>query len=146
MQNLKITTVKLLSFFNFREIDVEINEEIKRISLRIEDEIINAKNMPILVSSFNQILKLIAKKYDEGPIVVDVNNYHQEREKLVIALAKAGAKKAALTKNDVILPPMNAFERHLIHEELSARPDLKTESIGEGQSRRVVVKFIDKLI
>jgi len=142
MQNLKKTTLKLLSFFNFKEINVEINEEIKKISLRIEDEIINVKNTPIIISSFNQILKLIAKKYNEGPIVVDVNNYFQEREKLVIALAKAGAKKAALTKNDVILPPMNAFERHLIHEELSVRPDLKTESVGEGQSRRVVVKFI----
>ena len=142
MQNLKKTAVKLLSFFNFKEADVEINEEIKRISLRIEDEVINAKNMPIVIGSFNQILKLIAKKYDEGPIVVDVNNYHQEREKLVIALAKAGAKKAALTKNDVILPPMNAFERHLVHEEISVRPDLKTESTGEGQSRRVIVKFI----
>jgi len=142
MQNLKKTTLKLLSFFNFKEINVEINEEIKKISLRIEDEIINVKNTPIIISSFNQILKLIAKKYNEGPIVVDVNNYFQEREKLVIALAKAGAKKAALTKNDVILPPMNAFERHLIHEELSVRPDLKTESVGEGQSRRVIVKFI----
>jgi len=143
MQNLKETTVKLLSFFNFRETSVEINEEIKRISLRIEDEIVNAKNMPIIIGSFNQILKLIAKKYNEGPIIVDVNNYHQEREKLVIALAKAGAKKAVITKNDVILPPMNAFERHLVHEELSVRPDLKTESIGEGKSRRVVVKFIN---
>jgi len=142
MQNLKKTTLKLLSFLNFKETNVEINEEIKRISLRIEDEVINAKNMPIIIGSFNQILKLIAKKFNEGPIVVDVNNYYQEREKLVIALAKAGAKKAALTKNDVILPPMNAFERHLVHEELSVRPDLKTESAGEGQSRRVIVKFI----
>ncbi len=143
MQNLKETTVKLLAFLRFKEASVDVNEEIKRISLQIEDEAINTKNMPIIISAFNQILKLIAKKHDEGPITVDVNNYHQEKERLVIALAKAGAKKAALTKNDVILPPMNAFERHLIHEELSARPDLKTESIGEGKSRRVVVKFIN---
>jgi predicted RNA-binding protein Jag len=142
MQNLKETTIKLLSFFGFREANVEIDEERKRVSLRIDDEAIGAKNMPILMGSFSKVLKLIAKKYDEGPITVDVNNHYREREKLVLELAKAGAKKASVTKNDVILPPMNAFERHLVHEELSIRPDLKTESIGEGQARRVVIKFI----
>jgi predicted RNA-binding protein Jag len=143
MQNLKETTTKLLSFFGFRESSVEIDEERKRVSLRIEDESVNTKTMPVLINSFNRVLKLIAKKYDEGPITVDVNNHHREREKLVMELAKAGAKKASITKNDVVLPPMNAFERHLVHEELSVRPDLKTESIGEGQSRRVVIKFIE---
>jgi len=142
MQNLKEATTKLLSFFGFKESSVEIDEERKRVSLRIDDESVNAKTMPILIGSFNKVLKLIAKKYDEGPITVDVNNHHREREKLVVELAKAGAKKASITKNDVVLPPMNAFERHLVHEELSVRPDLKTESIGEGQSRRVVIKFI----
>jgi predicted RNA-binding protein Jag len=142
MQNLKEATTKLLSFFGFREANVEIDEERKRVSLKIDDDVLNAKNMPILINSFNRVLRLIAKKYDEGPITVDINNHHKEREKLVVELAKAGAKKASITKNDVILPPMNAFERHLVHEELSIRPDLKTESIGEGQARRVVIKFI----
>ncbi len=142
MQNLKETTTKLLSFFGFRESSVEVDEDKKRVSLKIDDESVNAKTMPILINSFNKVLKLVAKKYDEGPITVDVNNHHRERERLVIELAKAGAKKASVTKNDVVLPPMNAFERHLVHEELSVRPDLKTESIGEGQSRRVVIKFI----
>ncbi len=142
MRNLKEATTKLLSFFGFKESSVEIDEEKKRVSLKIDDETVNAKTMPILINSFNKVLKLVAKKYDEGPITVDVNNHHREREKLVVELAKAGAKKASVTKSDVVLPPMNAFERHLVHEELSVRPDLKTESIGEGQSRRVVIKFI----
>ncbi|MFA4999285.1 MAG: R3H domain-containing nucleic acid-binding protein [Parcubacteria group bacterium] len=142
MQNLKEITTKLLPLFGFKEASVEIDEEKKRVSLKIDDGTINAKNMPALINAFNRVLKLIAKKYDEGPITVDVNNHHREREKLVVELAKAGAKKAATTKGDVVLPPMNAFERHLVHEEISVRPDLKTESVGEGQSRRVVIKFI----
>jgi len=142
MQNLKETTDKLLSFFNFKESKIEIDEEKKRVSLYIDDETVNSKNMTSVINSFNRLLKLIAKKYDEGPIRVDINNHHREREKLVIELAKAGAKKASITKSDVVLPPMNAFERHLVHEELSVRPDLKTESIGEGTSRRVVIKNI----
>jgi predicted RNA-binding protein Jag len=37
---------------------------------------------------------------------------------------------------------MNAYERRLIHAELAARPDVKTESLGEGRGRYVVVKPI----
>ena len=58
-------------------------------------------------------------------------------------LARAGAKKAAITKNDVVLPPMNAYERRLIHTELSIRPDIKTESVGQDLSRQVVIKFLE---
>jgi len=105
--------------------------------------VITPKDIPTLINCFNKVLKLVAKKYDEGPIVVDVNNHHKEREKLVIELAKAGAKKAVVAKTDVVLPPMNSFERHLVHEELSIRPDVRTESIGEGAARRVVIKNID---
>ena len=37
---------------------------------------------------------------------------------------------------------MSAFERRIIHEFLSDASDLKTESIGTGRSRRVVIKYI----
>jgi spoIIIJ-associated protein len=143
MENLKEITNKLLEFLDFRESRADFDEERKRVSLYIDDESVNPKTIPIVINSFNRVLKLIAKKHDEGPIMVDVNNHHREKEKLVIELAKAGAKKASMTKADVSLPPMNAFERHLVHEELSVRPDVRTESIGEGPSRRVVIKFIE---
>jgi len=142
MQNLKEITTQLLALCHFEDASVVIDDKSKKVSLRIYDDIVNTKDMPIIIHAFSRVLKLIAKKYDEGPISVDINNYHGEKEKLVVELAKAGAKKAAITQNDVVLPPMNAFERHLVHEELAIRPDIKTESIGEGQARRVVVKFI----
>ncbi len=143
MKNSQEIINKLIFLCQFRSASVDIDEENRKIMLRIDDEVINTKNMPIIINAFSQVFKLIAKKYDEGPVVVDINNYYKDKEKLVIELAKAGAKKAVITKNDVILPPMNAFERHLVHEELSVRPDVKTESIGAGTSRRVVVKFIE---
>lgn len=142
MKNLKEQTDRLLSLFGFRESRAEYDEENKRVSIYISDDSILEKQIPVLVNSFDKVLKLIAKKYDEGPISVDVNNHHKEREKMIIELAKAAAKKAATTKTDVPLPPMNSFERRLVHNEIAVRPDLKTESIGDGEGRRVVVKYI----
>lgn len=143
MKNLKEITQNLISYLNFTESRVEFDDEHKRVSIHINDEIIDSKNIPALIDSFSKVLKLIAKKYDEGPINVDVNDHHRDREKMIIELAKAGAKKASLMKTEVVLPPMNSFERHLVHDELATRPDIKTESTGEETNRRVVIKFIE---
>ena len=37
------------------------------------------------------------------------------------------------------LRPMSAYERRIIHLTLADHPDVSTESIGQGESRRVVV-------
>ena len=37
---------------------------------------------------------------------------------------------------------MSAFERRIVHEFLSDATDLKTESVGFGGARRVVIKYI----
>lgn len=142
MQNLKEITNKLMQMLNFHESRVEFDEENKKVSIYINDETINSIKTAELIVWFDRILRLVAKKYDEGPITVDVNGFHHDREKLVAELAKAGAKKSAITKTDVVLPPMNSFERHLVHDEIATRPDLRTESIGEGTNRRVVIKYI----
>jgi len=143
MQNLKSIIEKLLPLFGFREARVDFDETNRRVAFFIDDEIITARNTPEMVIYLNRILGLIAKKLDEGPVAVDVNNCRKEREKFIIELARAAAKKSAATKGDVILPPMNAYERRLIHTELSVRPDIKTESVGQGSGRQVVIKFLE---
>ena len=37
---------------------------------------------------------------------------------------------------------MTSFERRIVHEFLSDAVDLKTESVGMGNTRRVVIKYI----
>ncbi|MST04322.1 MAG: hypothetical protein EXS49_02020, partial [Candidatus Pacebacteria bacterium] len=45
-------------------------------------------------------------------------------------------------KSEVRLPAMNAYERRIVHTELAVRPDVKTESSGEGRERCVVIRPI----
>ncbi len=142
MQNTREFTNKILVTIGFDDARAEFNEETKRVSLHVNDPAVNSSNIMMVMDAFAKVLRAVAKKHDEGPITVDLNNYFRDKEKLVIELAKAAAKKSAITKTDVVLPPMNPFERHLVHEELSVRPDVKTESTGAGNSRRVVIKYI----
>jgi len=61
---------------------------------------------------------------------------------LIVELAKAAARKSLAEKKEISLPPMNAYERRIVHLELSSRPDIKTESIGEGRERYIVIRPI----
>jgi len=143
MQKIKEVVNQLIPMFGFREARVDFDEHNRRIAFFIDDEVVISKKTGEMIAHFNRVFGLIAKKFNEGPVVIDINNYCKEREKLIIELARAGAKKAAITKDDVILPPMNSYERRLVHTELATRPDVKTESIGQGFGRQVVVRFLE---
>lgn len=127
----------------FRDFSVNLEPESSRISVFFESNDYIKDNLPSIVASFNLLVKLMAKKRNPESIVfVDVNSYRKERENIILELARGAARKAAGTKTEITLPPMNAYERRLIHSELASRPDIKTESVGEGKERYVVVKPI----
>lgn len=143
MEILKQTTRELLEKIGFNDCSVEIDAEAKKIIVFINEGDWLKNWLPQLVENFHYLLNLIARRQSGAGVFVDVNNYRKERERLIVEIAKAAARKALLTKTEIKLPAMNAYERRLIHVELSTRPDVKTESIGMGAERGVVVKPID---
>ncbi|BCX15897.1 MAG: hypothetical protein KatS3mg098_126 [Candidatus Parcubacteria bacterium] len=134
---------QLISLMGFSDFSITFSEESRRFSVFINDGHFLARHLAHLVNDLDFILKSILKKKGWGPVFVDINNYRKEREELIIKLAKAGARKAILTKEKVTLPPMNAYERRIVHLQLATYPDLKTESEGEGKERRVVIKPLE---
>lgn len=74
----------------------------------------------------------------------DINGYRQQKEQYLQDLAQDLADQAVLTKAAKEFPSMLAFERRIVHTALAKRGDVQTESIGEGEERRVLVKPISK--
>lgn len=142
MEEMKKTLEELIGLMGFKDFSVSVSEESKRLSVFINDAPFLSWQVPQMVADLDFVLKMIAKKKELGMVFVDVNNHRKEREDLIVKLAKATAKKAMITKEEISLPPMNAYERRIIHAELAMNPDLKTESAGEGKGRHVVVKPI----
>jgi len=140
MESLKEQVSKLVELMGFSKFEIETDSQNKNFSINLEDEAVNAVRLPMLVLNINRIVRLIAKKNGVYPVIVDINNYRKEREKLIVELARAAARRAVVTKEPVHLPAMNAYERRLIHTELSMRPDVATESVGEGRNSYVTVK------
>lgn len=77
-------------------------------------------------------------------VVVDCENYRIRREETLINLAKRLEKKATEMRREVILEPMNPFERRIIHTALSESETVTTRSEGKEPSRYVVIVPNDK--
>ena len=75
-------------------------------------------------------------------IIIDVNEYQKKRIENVKAIAHMMAERARFFKSNIEVDPMSAYERRIIHEFLSDKTDVKTESVGEGPDRRVVIKYV----
>lgn len=124
-------------------ISVTVDEEHHKISLFVDDEAVRGDVAPIILSALNHILNQILKKEGKPYHVIDLNYYRKERERLISELARAAAKRATVTKEEVELPPMNAYERRLVHLEIATHPELTTESRGISKERKVVVKQLE---
>ncbi len=142
MEEIKQTIQKTLELIGFSDVSVDADAANKKIIIFINEGEWIKQWLPSFVSDVERIANLIGKKQNISPIFVDINNYRKERENLIVEIAKAAARKAIASKADVKLPAMNSYERRLVHTELATRPDIKSESTGEGKDRSVVVKPI----
>ncbi len=74
-------------------------------------------------------------------IHIDAENYRAKREESLKRLANKVAAKVVKYRRNITLEPMNAYERHVIHETLQDYPDVITYSTGTEPNRRTVVAF-----
>lgn len=73
-------------------------------------------------------------------VVVDVCDYRVQREKSLKTLALKLEKTVSRTGKRVILEPMNAYDRKVIHLALQDSKSVKTYSIGEEPRRKIVIE------
>lgn len=94
------------------------------------------------LQALQHILRIIVRKKTEDKVkfIVDINSYRQEKNKSIIEQAVLAAQQAITEKRAVILRPMSSYERRIVHMELSKNSQISTESVGEGENRKVVVK------
>lgn len=141
MENWETFVTNLLKRSGFDDWGVEVDSENRKGKIYIRDHHTLVKeNLPFLVKNFNHLIQQIAKKNNQPPIFFDINNYRREREILLTELARAAARKAASTSQEISLPAMNSYERRIVHVELATHPVITTESRGAGRGRYVVIR------
>ncbi len=73
------------------------------------------------------------------PINVDVAEYKKRRYESLRSLALRLAEQVKRGRRVITLEPMPADERRVIHLALADNPDVTTQSMGEGEKRKVAI-------
>jgi len=73
------------------------------------------------------------------PINVDIAGYKKRRYESLQNLALRLAEQVKRSRRLIMLEPMPADERRIIHLTLADHPDVTTQSMGEGDMRKVAI-------
>ncbi len=88
-----------------------------------------------------QYLTSLAANSGNGYYRISLNtgNYREKREEALRTLSRRIANQVMRTGHSRTLEPMNPYERRIIHTAIQGIDGVESSSIGEGNSRRVVI-------
>ncbi len=109
---------------------------------------INGDDLGILIGRRGQtltclqhVVRLIVSQQAKRwvPVVLDVEGYRQRRYQALEVFARHMAEQVKTKRQSFTLEPMPAYERRVVHLALADFPGIKTQSVGEGEARKVVI-------
>lgn len=141
---------QLLNLMDFPDVAVsaKMSEEDDLTGERIDVVQVEGQDLGILIGSRGETLdslqyvaRLIVshKLRQRANFVIDVQQYRERRQLALARLAERMAQKAIQRNQPVILEPMPAHERRIIHMALRSSGKVYTNSVGEGERRRVKI-------
>ncbi|MFA5080219.1 MAG: R3H domain-containing nucleic acid-binding protein [Candidatus Paceibacterota bacterium] len=155
-EELKNIEVIIIDFFNRAGFPAEI----KHISLKAkekEDEIplltVNVKTSEaqmligkqgLVLADIQLLLRKLIKKNVNQEIFLnlDIDNYKKNKENYLREIAEDTADKVSATGITKELALSSPFDRRVVHTELADRLDVKVESVGVGEDRKIVISPI----
>lgn len=88
--------------------------------------------------ALQNIVNSMALKYDNKyRVLIDIDKYYARKEKSVLNQALDAAQEVLRSGQPVLLPPMNPFERRLVHVELKKMKGIVTHSEGDGRIKKI---------
>ena len=93
------------------------------------------------LAALQRITRLIVGREMAGRVrlVVDVDGFKARREQSLRRLAQRMAEQAVRSGHTAVLEPMSPYERRIVHIALREHPQVTTQSIGEGDRRKVTI-------
>lgn len=95
------------------------------------------------LDALQYLTNIIANRHSETHLrlILDAENFRSRRKITLEQLALRLADRVTKTSKEVILEPMSALERKVIHSFLQEHPKVKTYSKGVEPNRRVVIEL-----
>jgi spoIIIJ-associated protein len=97
------------------------------------------------LQALQHLARLMVRKQlpEKIRFILDVNDYRLQKNQSVVEQALKAAQEAIDEHHSVTMKPMTTYERRIAHLELSKNSQVTTESIGEGEDRKIVVHPTD---
>ncbi|KIL53194.1 RNA-binding cell elongation regulator Jag/EloR [Jeotgalibacillus campisalis] len=126
------------------EIETKIQKKGKNVIFELQSEkvalVIGKRGQTL--NSLQYLAQLIANQHSDQflTITLDAENYRQRRQETLEQLAKKMADQAIRTGRPVKLEPMPSYERKIIHNALTGRRDIETNSEGTEPHRYMMIQ------
>lgn len=139
------TSVFLREVFAAMQMDVSLEIKETKDSIKFH---VKGEELGILIGRRGQTLdalqyltNIVANRHSSSHIriILDAEGFRERRRITLEELAIRLASKVERTKKEVILEPMPAQERKIIHSKLQNHPTVKTYSKGEEPNRKIVI-------
>lgn len=93
------------------------------------------------LDALQYLANIVANRHSDRHLrlVLDAEQFRQRRRETLEALSDRMALRAVKTRKDIVLEPMSASERKIIHAKLQGHPNVRTYSQGDEPNRCVVI-------
>jgi spoIIIJ-associated protein len=81
---------------------------------------------------------------DKIKLVLDSGGYRERRKKYLSTLALRLAEKSKKTGKPVVMSPLNAHDRRIVHLALEKDKTLRTISRGEGAMKKIIISSTNR--
>lgn len=125
------------------EINVEMDNEVMEVKVVGDNLGVLIGPRGAVLSSLYDVVNTVVQRNARGAryprIRLDVGDYRKKRREALAQFAIQLAEEAKETSKEIVLEPMNAADRKIVHDTVSEIEDVSTVSEGENAQRRVVI-------
>lgn len=140
-KNLTVFLDEFSTKFEDFDYDIKVNGNDINVELKGNDSSKLIGYRGETLNSIQIVMSTIANKNVIGKvrIILDIAGYREKRKKVLEDLADKISKTVIKTGKTIMLEPMPAYERKIIHTRLQNNEKVKTFSKGEEPYRKIVI-------
>lgn len=93
------------------------------------------------LDSLQMLINRMINKQLKRPlkVILDIDDYRKRRTETLTRMAVRLGEKAKRGDHAITIGPFNAHDRRIIHIALKEDPSLETESLGEGEIKKISI-------
>ncbi len=138
----------ILKGMGVEDVEINVTEDEESISLDLDcgngyGYIIGRRGETLDAIQYLTRLVINKGKDDYRRVSINAGNYRQKREDTLRELAKKQSERVKKYGRNVVLDPMNPYERRIIHTTVQEIEGVSSHSVGSESDRKVVITLAE---